>query len=146
MRSPRAGLVLSAAIVAALQIGFSGVAQAAAPPAPAPPVVPTPPAPTAPTYICDNINAVQPGVFGYTNCEAFGGMPNSAYFTHGESYTLIPRMPDSTGYVQRYRCYGGAVDAPTSVAPARCSELGPRTPAAQASPTVPYGGPGGPGH
>jgi hypothetical protein len=144
MRISGAVLALAGALTA-LPILFVGVADAAtAAPAPAPP----PAAPTAPTYICDNIFDVQPSVYGYTNCQAFGGMPTSAYFTHGESYLLIPRKGGANddeaanaGKIQKYRCWGGNVDLPTAVAPERCAPVGPAVPAAQAPAPVPFGGP-----
>ena len=142
MRTSRAAVALSGAI-AALPILFVTVANAATPaagPAPAPP-----PAPTTPTYICDNIFAVPPSVYGYTNCQAFAGMPNSAYFTHGESYMLIPRNGGANddeainaGKIQKYRCWGGNVDLPTAVAPEHCTEVGPAIPTAKAPPPVPF--------
>ena len=133
MHTPRTLLSLGGAI-ASLTIAFAGAASAA--PAPAPP--PAPPAPTSPTYICDNINALQSSAFGYTNCQAFGGMTNSGYIPNGQSYLLIPR----TGNIQKYRCSGGAADMPTSIAPARCAQVGRSIPASEAPPPVPYGGPG----
>jgi hypothetical protein len=131
MRNSKTFLLLGG-VVLSLTVP-TGAAHAAVP-------IPPPPAPpTTATYICDNINAVQPGVFGYTNCEAFGGMTKSGFIPNGLSYMLIPR----TGDIQKYRCSGGNVDVPTSVAPARCSAVGPSIPAAEAPPPVPYGGPGG---
>lgn len=145
MRTPRAALALVGALTA-LPILFVGVANAA--PAPSAPAAPAPPAaPTTPTYICDSIFDVQPGVYGYTNCQAFGGMPNSAYFTHGESYMLIPRKgganddeASNAGKIQKYRCWGGNVDLPTAVAPERCTPVGPAIPATQAPTPVPFTG------
>jgi hypothetical protein len=135
MRIPRAALILGGA-AASLAIAFTGVAQAADAPAP-----PSPPLPTTPTYVCNQIMAVQPAVFGYNLCEAFGGAAKgNAYLTHGETYMLIPRTGDK---IQKYRCHGGNVDLPTAVSPQWCTEVGPAVPAAQASPPIPYGGPGG---
>jgi hypothetical protein len=134
MRTARALLTIGGA-VASLTVASVGVAQAA----PTPPPAPTPP--TTPTYICDNINAVQPGVFGYTNCEGFGGVKKTGYYDRGgPSYLLIPRTGET---IQKYRCRGGNIDTPTSVAPASCTEVGPAVPSAKAPPPVPYGGPGG---
>jgi hypothetical protein len=129
MRIPRAALLLGGA-VATLAITFTGVAQAAdqAPP--------SSPPPTTPTYVCQSVMAVQPAVFGYNQCEAFGGAPvGNTYLTHGESYMLIPRTGDT---IQKYRCYGGNIDTPTAVSPQGCTEVGPAIPAAQAPPPVPY--------
>jgi hypothetical protein len=135
MRTSTAAVAVGAVVVA-LPILFVGIA-AADPP--------STPAPTTPTYICDNIFAVQPAVYGYTNCQAFGGMPTSAYFTHGESYMLIPRTAGANddpasdnGKIQKYRCSGGNVDLPTAVAPERCTEAGPAIPASQAPKPVPF--------
>jgi hypothetical protein len=87
-------------------------------------------------------------VYGYTNCQAFGGAPTSAYFTDQRSYMLIPRKPganDDTaahaGKIQKYRCWGGNVDLPTAVAPERCDPVGPAIPAAKAPTPVPFAGP-----
>jgi hypothetical protein len=148
MRTSRAAATFSGALggaLVALPILFVGVANAnspaTTPAAPAPP-----PAPTTPTYICDNIFAVQPAVYGYTNCQAFGGAPTSAYFTKGESYMLIPRKgganDDEAGHagkIQKYRCSGGNVDLPTAVAPEKCTEVGPAVPVAQTTP-IPFSG------
>jgi hypothetical protein len=135
MRTSRAALILGGA-AASLTIAFSGVAQAADSPAP-----PSPPLPTTPTYVCQTVQAVQPAVFGYSLCEAFGGAKKgNIYLTHGETYMLIPRTGDT---IQRYRCYGGNIDTPTAVSPQRCTEVGPAVPFAQAAPAPPYGGPGG---
>jgi hypothetical protein len=137
MRTPKTLLASGGALVS-LAILFAGVAQAADAPAPAPPA---PAPPTTPTYICDNIMAVQPGVFGYTNCEGFGGVKKSGYYDRGgPTYMLIPRSGET---IQKYRCHGGNIDTPTSVAPAQCTEVGSAVPSAQAPPPVPYGGPGG---
>jgi hypothetical protein len=140
MRTSRAAVALGGAL-AALPILFVGVASAASPAAPKPP-----PAPTTPTYICDSVFAVQPSVFGYTDCQAFGGAPTSAYFTKGESYMLIPRKgganDDEAGHagkIQKYRCSGGNVDLPTAVAPEKCTEVGPAVPVAQTTP-IPFSG------
>jgi hypothetical protein len=144
MRISRAASALCGALggaLAALPILFVGVASAASPAAPKPP-----PAPTTPTYICDSVFAVQPSVFGYTDCQAFGGAPTSAYFTKGESYMLIPRKgganDDEAGHagkIQKYRCSGGNVDLPTAVAPEKCTEVGPAVPVAQTTP-IPFSG------
>jgi hypothetical protein len=123
------GLGGLATLVAGSLTGLAGVASAA--PAPAPP------APTTPTYICDTINAVPPGVFGYNNCQGFGGVTQSGFILTGRAYTVIPRKGD----IQRYRCSGGNADLPTSIAPATCSPTGPSIPAAQAPPPVPYTSP-----
>ncbi|HZZ48376.1 MAG TPA: hypothetical protein VFE65_15960 [Pseudonocardia sp.] len=138
MRTFAAALALGGTL-SALPILFAGVATAAAAPTPAPP--------KTPTYICDNVFAVQPSVYGYTNCQAFGGVPKSAYFTRGQSYLLIPRTGGGSddeaanaGKIQKYRCWGGNVDLPTAVAPERCTEVGPAVPAAQAPPPVPFSG------
>ena len=135
MHTPRTLLLLGAA-VATLTITSAGVAYAA--PAP-PPVVPAPapPAPTSPTYICDNINALEPIAFGYTNCQGFGGVLQSGYIPNNGSFMLIPR----TGMIQKYRCYGGVVDLPTSISPARCTPVGPSIPASAAPAPVPFSGP-----
>jgi hypothetical protein len=131
-------------VLAALSILFAGVANATTPTAPAPK---PPPPPTTPTYICDNIFDVQPGVFGYTNCQAFGGAPTSAYYTDKRSYMLIPRKPaanDDTvannGKLQKYRCWGGNVDLPTAVAPERCNPAGPAVLPTNAPPPIPFSG------
>lgn len=139
MRFSKAALTLGGA-AASLAILFAGVAQAADPPAPTP-APPSPPLPTTPTYVCNQVMAVQPAVFGYNLCEAFGGAKKgNVYLTHGESYMLIPRTGDP---IQKYRCSGGNVDLPTAVSPQRCTEVGSAIPTAQAPPPIPYGGPGG---
>jgi hypothetical protein len=137
MRLSQAALLLGGA-VASLAVAFGGVAHAADGAAPAPP---SPPVPTTPTYVCQSVMAVQPAVFGYSLCEAFGGAKKgNVYLTHGESFMLIPRTGDT---IQKYKCWGGNVDLPTAVSPQRCTEVGSAVPAAQAAPPIPYGGPGG---
>jgi hypothetical protein len=145
MRTSRAVLALGGAL-AALPILFVGVANATAPNTPPAASPKPPPAPTTPTYICDSVFKVQPSVFGYTNCQAFGGAPTSAYFARGESYMLIPRKGGASddeagdvGKIQKYRCSGGNVDLPTAVAPEKCTEVGPAVPAAQTTP-IPFSG------
>jgi hypothetical protein len=134
MRISRILLPLAGAVVAVV-IGLEGVAGAAPLPRPAGPRPAPPKPPSSPTYICDNINELQPAVFGYTNCQGFGGVKKSGYLTNDQSYTLTQRNGD----VQTFRCHGGVVDTPTSVAPARCSKVG-TIPSAQAPAPVPYSG------
>jgi hypothetical protein len=139
MRSFRAALAFGGALLA-LPILFVGVAHATTA---APPPGPSP-APTGPAYICDNIFTVtpdMPGVFGYTNCQAFGGMPASAYFTNSQHYMLIPRKANNLGKIQKFNCYGGNVDIPSAVGPAGCSAAGPAIPASEAPAPVPFAGP-----
>jgi len=140
MRTSTAALALGGAL-AALPILFVGIANAATP-APAPP-----PAPTTPTYICDNVFHVNDSVFGYTNCQAYGGVSNSTYFPDGTSYMLIPRQPggsdsdnSTVGKIQKFRCHGGNVDLPSAVAPEHCEEVGSAIPSSEAPPPVPFTG------
>lgn len=124
--------VAAAAVPVAVLIPAVAMAAPAQNPAPPPP-------PTTPAYICDILVSVLPGVVATTNCEAFGGMQTTGYIPEGQSYTLVNR----TGDIQKFKCSGGTVDAPTGVAPKKCTPLGPSVPASLAPPPVPYGGPGG---
>ena len=135
MRTPRALLVLGGS-VAALPFVFAGVAQAAPDPAPAPTPPPASAPPTGPAYICDNIFSVPPATYGYTNCQAFGDVkkPN-AFILDTKHYMLIPRKGDT---IQKYSCYGGYDDLPTSIAPKHCDPVGSAVPSAEAPPPVPY--------
>jgi hypothetical protein len=142
MRISKNHFAIGAAIVP-LALVIPGVALADPPPPG------SPPPPTGPAYVCDQIMDVQPAVMGYTNCEAFGGMKSAGWIDTGKSYKLIPRKAGSGGgyaatdEYQAYTCSGGYVDAPTSVAPKKCSDSGPSVAGSVAPSPIPYGGPGG---
>lgn len=55
-------------------------------------------------------------------------MQTTGYIPEGKSYTMVAR----TGDIQKYNCSGGTVDAPTAVAPKKCSPVGPSVPASLA--------------
>ncbi len=136
MRISRSLLAAGAAIVPLAIVLPVAMAQ---PPTPAPP----PPPPTTPTYICDNVLANQPAVFGHNNCEPFGGVPMSGLIPNSTKYVVIPRKGDSMGNIQKWSCYGGSADMPVSIAPRGCTQIGTKVPESVAPSAVPYGGPGG---